>query len=137
MHQQIRVAPVRSPADLIALLQVLKDGNVNIEAAGGSDIEGKGEFAFAVKDGEEANAMAVLKEGRYKPVILDVHHCALTDEPGQLLECIQQTAEKNQLAGRWIRDIAVGVPDEEGRIQVQIYWAGRTEEQALPEGQVG
>ena len=56
MHQQIRTQPTQSPPDLQAFLTVLEEAGINIEAAGGSDIEQGGEFAFAVAHGVEADA---------------------------------------------------------------------------------
>lgn len=121
MHLQIRTVPALSPASLEELLQVLEGAGINIEAAGGSDVEFGGEFAFAVAHREEDHAMAVLQDAGYRPRLVEVASCALTNEPGQLASCIASIAANNRISGLGIKDIAVGVPDEEGRIQVQIY----------------
>ena len=121
MHQQIRTQPTQSPPDLQAFLTVLEEAGINIEAAGGSDIEQGGEFAFAVAHGVEADALRALKHAGYSPRIVDVSYCALTNEPGQLLGCITGVMTENKQTGRVIKDISVGVPDADGRIQVQVY----------------
>lgn len=121
MHKQIRTQPAKSPADLGAFLAVLKAGNVNIEAAGGGDVEHGGEFVFAVKHGQENHAAQVLTDAGYHPRIVDVDHCELDHKPGALLDCVAGVKAKNAGLGRVIRDISIGVPDAQGRIQVQIY----------------
>jgi hypothetical protein len=121
MHQQIRTVPKLSPPDLEAFLTVLADAGINIEAAGGSDVEQGGEFAFAVAHGQERDAMAVLEAAGYLPRLVDVQLCALTDEPGQLLACITEARALNASTGMVIKDISIGRPDADGRIQVQIY----------------
>lgn len=121
MHQQIRTVPRLSPPDLEAFLTVLEGAGINIEAAGGSDVERGGEFAFAVRHGLEREAMAALESMGYEPRLVDVHLCELTNEPGQLLACIAEARSLNVSAGRVIKDIAVGVPNADGLIQVQIY----------------
>jgi hypothetical protein len=121
MHQQIRTVPARSPADLQALLEVLAENRINIQAAGGRNIETGGEFAFGLVDGEYERAMEVLTKAGYDPHLVDIDYCALNDEPGQLLRCVSEIRERNLLAGQVILEIAVGVPDAEGCIQVQVY----------------
>jgi hypothetical protein len=121
MHLQIRTAPRLSPPNLEAMLGVLKAGGFNIEAVGGSDVERGGEFAFAVAHGQENRAMAALRKAGYKPRKVVVPTCALTNEPGQLFSCIAGIAADNAKKGLVIKDIAIGVPDAEGRIQVQVY----------------
>ena len=121
MHQQIRTVPAMSPPNLQEFLQVLLDAGINMEAAGGSNIEQGGEFAFAVAHGQEEEALIALKHKGYAPRLVDVTHCALTNEPGQLLACITDVTTSNNEHGRVIKDIVLGVPDEDGRIQIQIY----------------
>lgn len=125
MHLQIRTRPAKSPADLKAFLTVLANAEVNIEAAGGGDVEGDGEFAIAVAHDQEEQAMQALREDGYDPRLVEVDACALTNEPGQLLACITGVTEKNESLGRYIRDVSIGVPDGEGRIQVQVYSESR------------
>ena len=122
MHQQIRTKPVKSPPDLKAFLTVLEQAGINIEAAGGSDIEKDGgEFAFAVAHGREQDAMKALVDAKYSPRLEDVDVCWMTNDPGQLLACVARAAAKNAKSGRVIKDFAIGVPDSHGRIPVQIY----------------
>jgi hypothetical protein len=121
MHKQIRTKPSKSPADLREFLAVLEAKGVNIEAAGGGEVEHGGEFAFAVEHHKEDSAKEILEKAGYEPRIVDVDHCALDNRPGALLECVAKVAEKNARLGRVIRDISVGVPDKDKRIQVQIY----------------
>ena len=61
MHLQIRLKPATSPPDVEQLLRRLKEANVNLRGVGGSDVEFGGEFAFAVDDGQEDRAKAVLE----------------------------------------------------------------------------
>ena len=120
MHQQIRTPPTHSPADLRAFLAVLKEENINIVSAGGSDIESGGEFAFSVADGHEDYVIALLLEAGYNPRTVDVDHFVVTDKPGELLACVTEVAAKNARLGRVIKDLAIGV-DEKGGIVVQVY----------------
>lgn len=121
MHLQIRTVPARSPASLAEFLSVLYDNGINIESAGGHDIETGGVFLCAVAHGEEDHAMTVLRDAGYRPHLVEVDSYAVDNRAGQLLDCIRTVTEKNELLGRAIRDIAVGVPDANGLIQVQIY----------------
>jgi hypothetical protein len=121
MHLQIRAAPVLSPPNLRAFLAVLDRAGINIEAAGGSDVEKGGEFAFAVEDGKEQHAIRALEAERYHPRLVEVDFCWMPNNAGQLLACVSRVAEKNAKAGRVIKDLAVGGPDRQGRILVQLY----------------
>jgi hypothetical protein len=121
MHLQIRTKPALSPPDLAAFLTVLAENEVNMLSAGGCDIEAGGEFIFSVEHDTERDVMAILERAGYEPQLVEVEVCAVADEPGQLLECITAIREQNVLAGRVIRDITVGVPDADGRLQVQVY----------------
>ena len=125
MHLQIRTVPAHSPADLAEFLRVLAEAGINIEIAGGSDVEFGGQFAFAVQDGQEAEAMRVLQEALYEPQLVEVVTCMLSNEPGQLLACITDVAQSNAESGMAIRDISIGVPGEDGRIPVQVYSEAR------------
>jgi len=121
MHQQIRTVPAKSTPDLRAFLAVLEKARVNIEAAGGGDVERGGEFAIAVAHEASNHAMTVLRKAGYKPRLVDVDRYALANSPGQLLASVAEVAAKNAKSGLVIRDVSIGVPDDEGRIQVQIY----------------
>jgi hypothetical protein len=119
MHMQIRATPAKSPTSLVAFLEVLK--GINIVAAGGSNVEQGGEFAFAVAHGEECAAMTALADAGYRPTLVRVETCWMTDAPGQLLACVASVTEANLAAGRVIKDLSIGVPDQDGRIPVQFY----------------
>ncbi|HYO44642.1 MAG TPA: hypothetical protein VES19_15695 [Candidatus Limnocylindrales bacterium] len=125
MHKQIRTVPAHSPGDLAEFLRVLAEAEINIEIAGGSNVEFDGEFAFAVQHGQEEEAMRVLEQARYHPRLVEVVECLLSNEPGQLLACITEVAQYNAASGMAIRDISVGVPGEDGRIPVQVYSEAR------------
>ncbi len=124
MHQQIRVeVPAGSPPNLEAVLQILKDAGINIIAVGGSNVEHGGEFGFAVDHDQQAAAVQALEGARLRPRVVDVTLCLLDNRPGALLECIGQ-ANQGHRPRRLIRDIAVGIPDAEGRVPVQVYFDG-------------
>ncbi len=119
MHMQIRATPAKSPTSLVAFLEALQ--GINIVAAGGSNIEQGGEFAFAVAHGEECAAMTALAEAGYRPTLVKVETCTLDNVPGALLDCVARVTDLNAAAGRVIKDISIGVPDANGQIPVQIY----------------
>lgn len=122
MHQQIRTVPAMSPPDLQAFLTLLASAGINLESAGGSDIERGGEFAFAVAHGQEDEAIAVLEQAGYHPRLVEVESCTVTNDPGQLLECVAKVSALNAQSGRVIKDIAVGAPEDQGLpLRVQIY----------------
>ena len=126
MHKQLRVMAVSSPPDVEKLLGRLAAAGVNLGGAGGSNVEFGGEFAFGVKDGDEDKAIDVLKTNHYPYRLFEfkvdpqLTVCWLEDKPGALHECIAGVAAANLESGRIIRDVLVGVPEEEG-IPVQIF----------------
>ena len=131
MHKQIRVVPARSPADLKAFLEVLAPAGINIVAAGGSNVEQGGEFAFTVSHGQEADALNLLRDAGYQPRELDESvesedgavftTCWMPDNPGQLLACVTSVTDANAASGRVIKDLSIGAPRADGMIPVQIY----------------
>jgi hypothetical protein len=131
MHKQIRVVPAKSPADLMAFLEVLAAAGINIDAAGGSNVEQGGEFAFTVTHGQEADALVLLRDAGYQPRELEdsvesetgevFTTCWMTDDPGQLLACVSSVTDANAAAGRVIKDLSIGKPRADGMIPVQIY----------------
>jgi len=121
VHLQIRSKATKSPPDLRAFLEVLAEAEINIVAAGGSNVEQDGEFAFAVDHDMEEQAVAVLEQAGYQPRIVEVGTWFIDNSPGQLLGCVTEASEANQLTGRVIKDLSVGMPDADGRIPVQIY----------------
>jgi hypothetical protein len=125
MHQQIRTSAKTSPADVEKLLGRLADAKVNIAAAGGSNLEFGGEFAFAVDHDMEDAAIRVLKEFKYKYEVIPegdprLTTCYMENKSGELHRCIRGVAEANLKSGRIIRDLIIGVPDKDG-VPVQIF----------------
>ena len=125
MHQQIRTDAKTSAADIEKLLGRLAAAKVNIAAAGGSDLEFGGEFAFAVDHDTHDTAIGVLKQFKYKYRVVGdddpgLTVCWMENKPGELHRCIQGVAEANLKSGRIIRDLIIGVPDRNG-VPVQIY----------------
>jgi hypothetical protein len=121
MHLQIRAAPVQSPPNLADFLAVIAKEGINILTAGGSNIEQGGEFAFAVSHEDQCRAVEALAEAGYEPRVVTVDWGLMTDKPGQLLECVARVAAQNAATGKTIVDIAIGGPDADGRIPIQIY----------------
>jgi hypothetical protein len=126
MHQQIRTAPTTSPADIEKLLERLKDGGVNIAAAGGGNLEFGGQFAFAPHDGSEEAAIRVLEQHEYKYDVIEdddprLTICLMEDEVGELHRCIKSVSDANLKAGRIIRDLIIGAPDKDKKVPVQIF----------------
>ena len=133
MHQQVRTSPTKtgsgSPgpgaqADqggVVDILQVLVDARVNLQTAGGRDLDRSGDFVFAVHhdddDDRPANEAArLLREHGYPARVVNTHYCTVDDEPGGLLGCIK----KIEGTDGPVYEIFVGTPDAEGRIPVQI-----------------
>jgi hypothetical protein len=129
MHQQIRTAPTTSPPDIEKLLERLKDGGVNIAAAGGGNLEFGGEFAFAVDDGMEDDAIRVLEKFGYPYRVIPegdprLTVCSMENRKGELHRCISRVAEENLKSGRIIRDLIIGAPESDEkpiRVPVQIF----------------
>jgi hypothetical protein len=121
MHLQIRATPAKSPASLVDFLEVLAREGINIEAAGGSNLEQGGEFAFAVAHDQECAAMTALATAGYRPTLVAVETCMMQNAPGALLACVARVTELNAASGRVIKDIAIGAPDANGLIPVQVY----------------
>jgi hypothetical protein len=125
MHKQLRVVAVSSPPDVEKLLRRLKDANINLAGAGGSNVEFGGEFAFAVDHEQEGDAEAVLKEHSYPYRILDSETdprltlCRLENVVGSLHACIDSVSRANLQGGRIIRDVLVGM-DEDG-LAAQVF----------------
>jgi hypothetical protein len=129
MHKQFRLQAAASPPDVEKLLRRLAEGEVNLAGVGGSNVEFGGEFAFAVRDGDEDAAIAVLEEHHYSYRLLEYEvDAGLTlcwlrkpNDVGELhRNCIEGIAAANLLTGRIIRDLLIGVPEERGT-PVQVY----------------
>ena len=126
MHQQIRLSTAKSPPDLEAVLRVLADAGLNIRAVGGSGVEQGGELGLAVSHEDHAEAMRVLREAGYRPREVEVAVCLLDPEtPGQLLACVRDVAKANKGKGHAIMDLAIGIPEPDGRIPVQVFSSRR------------
>ena len=119
MHLQMRALPRSSPPDVEKLLGRLTA--VNLVAVGGSDVEFGGELVIVPEDGQEGAARAVLNQFNYsfREFLVDDDNgldlCEVGNRAGALHECLQGVAQKNLERGRIIRDITVGVPDEDQR----------------------
>ena len=126
MHQQIRLAvPASSPPNLEKVLESLEAEGINITAVGGSNVEHGGEFGFAVDHDQQEAALAALQKAHLRPRVVDVTLCLLDNRPGALRDCIAK-ANQGHRPGRLIRDIAVGVPEADGRVPVQVYFDDAT-----------
>ena len=132
MHMQIRCNPVASPPDVDLLLGRLAEAGVNLVAVGGSDVEFGGELALVPEDGQESLAIDVLDRFEYPHRELFVDNpdsglrlCMASHESGGLHRCLQDASIENRERGWKIRDILVGVPDEDEfeakKIPVHIY----------------
>ena len=132
MHLQVRATPAASPPDVEKLLRRLKEDGVDLAAVGGSNVEFGGELAFVPKDGQEDLATGVLDKWGYRYRVLHKDNeedgltlCEVDDIAGGLHACLAEVAEQNLLHGRIIRDILIGIPDDEereaGKIPVHIY----------------
>ena len=131
MHLQMRTAPVSSPPDVELLLRRLKDEGVDLQAVGGSNVEFGGEIAIVPKDEDEDKARAALQKFHYpfrEILVVDdvgLDLCEVGDSVGGLHGCLKDIAQKNMDKGRIIRDITIGVPDDDQRtrgvIPVHIY----------------
>lgn len=143
MHQQVRTSTKktgsssRGPGAMADeggigdILQILLDAGVNLQSAGGRDLDRGGEFVFAVHhedddDGAGKEAAELLRKEGYGARTARAHFCTVSDEPGGLLDCIQ----KIEASDGPVYEIFVGTPDDEDRIPVQITTRGVTEEQA-------
>ena len=128
MHLQIRTRPITSPPDIEKLLRLLAEAGVSLSGAGGSNIEFGGEFAIALEDGHEDEAIRVLQANRYPHRVLEAGKdpgltlCWIKDptKAGELHRCIKGVSDANLTSGRIIRDLLIGVPGPEGT-PVQIY----------------
>jgi hypothetical protein len=124
MHLQNRVTPSLSPADVGKVLKLLADNHYNIIAAGGSNIEQGGEFAFAVDDegvnkNKPQEAHDLLRSHKYNVRLIEVPHCIVANSPGELQKCVEAKVAENP--GKKIKDFAIG-PQPDGAVLVQIYF---------------
>jgi hypothetical protein len=138
MHQQVRSSTTKSGSgspgpgamndegSLVDILTILRDADVgidlNLQAAGGRDLGDGGEFVFSVHHGAEDDdgpaeaAKKLLEDHGYKPRIVKTHTCVVSDERGNLLECIQQAEERQGP----VHEIFVGTQGDYDGIPIQI-----------------
>jgi hypothetical protein len=94
-------------------------------------VEFGGELAFVPEDGQEDRAFQVLDQFGYEYRVLKVTDdvglslCEVDNTPGALHACLAGVAAENLRRGRIIRDILIGIPDDDdraaGKIPVHIY----------------
>jgi hypothetical protein len=134
MHQQVRTSPTKSGSGspgpgamadeggIVDILQILVEAGVNLQSAGGRDLDRGGDFVFAVHhddedDGPGEEAARLLQEHGYQEArTVRAHYCSVADEPGGLLGCIQRIERTDGP----VYEIFVGTPDADGGIPVQI-----------------
>jgi hypothetical protein len=127
MLTPVEVDPLNLPQNaLLTLLDLLAENDYDLATAGGDSIEGGGEFVFGLKDtgdgeAEEdqryADCAQLLKENGYRNVrLIKPLLCELDDHVGALRDCLRQMITD----GRRIDEIYVGVPEEDGKIPVQV-----------------
>lgn len=131
MHLQVRLNPKASPPDVDKLLERLAAAGVNLAAIGGSNVEFGGELAIVPQDGEEDATFRTLDHFQYDYRVLYVANdeglalCEVPNDVGGLHRCLRAIADDNLKRGRIIRDILVGVPDDELKardlVPVQVY----------------
>ena len=143
MHVQARVSPAGAgfAADdengeaisatyrvgaLGEILQILQDRDFNLRSVGGRRIELGGEFSFAVgRDGdpdhEQAtrDAVEALRSEGFDAHVVEVQSRLLDDTPGALRAFVADVSAQ----GLFVEEIAVGTPDNDGKIPVQIFTA--------------
>jgi hypothetical protein len=139
MHAQGQSAPAKSPANLAAFLEVLAGAGINLDAAGGSNLESGGAFSFAFHHDEADNdpaalakyleaAEALLRAGYAVRIVVDgadspLHHEDMDGtQVGALFDVVANARAKNDGTDRVIKDVTIGRPNPNtGLIPVQVY----------------
>jgi len=133
MHQQVRTQTIKTgsgssgpgaKADeggLVDILETLLKGGVNLRTAGGRDLDKGGEFVFSVHheegdDKADYAARDLLRSVGYGADVYPARECIVSDEPGSLLRCIEQTERERGP----VYEIYVGTHDDDGHIPIQI-----------------
>ena len=130
MHLQVRIVPKHSPADVEKVLGEIARAGINLVGIGGSDVEFGGELALVPEDGQEDDLIELLE--KYRPRVLHVDDpesglrlCVVDNKPGALHRCLSDVATENLTRGRIIRDILIGVPEEDQakahQVPVHVY----------------
>ena len=125
MHLQVRIVPKKSPADVEKVLEIIAGAGINLVGIGGSDVEFGGELALVPEEGREDDLVALLDD--YHPRVLRVKDprsglrlCVVDNKAGALHGCIREVATANLDEGRIIRDILIGVPDDDQAAAHQV-----------------
>jgi len=139
MHAQGQSKPAKSPPDLAAFLEVLVGAGINLDSAGGSNIEQGGVFSFGFHHDEpdddpgaldkyEAARQALENAGYVVRILVDepgtqLHHEFIDGvQVGALHDVVKNAVGKNVGTGRVIKDITIGTPDPNtGLIPIQVY----------------
>ena len=134
MHQQVRTSTTRtgsgSPGPgamaaeggLVHILTTLLGAGVNLRTAGGRDLDKGGDFVFSVHhekgdDTADYAARDILHSVGYNEAeVYSVRECIVSDEPGSLLRCIEETERERGP----VYEIFVGTHDDDGNIPIQI-----------------
>jgi hypothetical protein len=134
MHQQVRTSTTKTGSNsrgpgtladrggLVDILRTLLDADVNLRTAGGRDLDEGGVFVFSVRHDEgddtaDEKAAELLRSVGYADAdVYRVRECIVSDRPGALLHCIEETEQEHGP----VYEIFVGTHDERGDIPVQI-----------------
>jgi hypothetical protein len=112
----IEVDPIVVRQSLLDLLDTLAENDYDLEMVGGRDIEGAGEFVFAVDDRKTTACAQLLKDKGFKGVrIVEPAHGHAAHGPGGLAAAIR----KLNLGNRRIHEIFIGI-EEDGDIPFQV-----------------
>lgn len=112
----VEVDPIIVRRTLLDLLDVLAESGYDLELVGGRDIEGAGEFVFAVEDRKTAACAQLLKDKGFKGVrIVEPVYGHAAHGPGGLAAAIR----KLDLGDRRIHEIFIGI-EEDGEIPFQV-----------------
>lgn len=122
----VTVSATYEPGALAEVLTILKDGDFNLRAASGTNVELGGDFSFWVdKRPDDKNhdvsteaARQLLIDHGYDAVVEPVEAKHLSDSKGTLLDFVLEVTGGKLL----VQDINVSTPDRDG-IPVQIYTA--------------
>lgn len=120
----IEVDPIMVRRTLLDLLDTLAENGYDLEMVGGQDIEGAGEFVFAVDDRKTTACAQLLKDKGFKGVrIVQPAHGHAAHGPGGLATAIR----KLNLGSRRIHEIYIGIEDD-GEIPFQVTTIAHGEE---------
>ena len=107
---------------VVDILRILDAKDLNLQMAGGRDLDKGGEFVFSVHHGAEPDdgpnneAAQLLRDDGFKAEVFPVEPCIVPDTKGALLKCIEERAEREGPA----YEIFVGTQGEYDGIPVQV-----------------